>query len=287
MQNSTICNNTPSKATKGPPDSPPIRYKSRYVFPYYVHFAHLLTTTTSLCLIWAYSRVWECSDIAQQEAFAQREMTGHMYADIKNFFEVLFPTSKQDCLDVLGYLQSMGLCIAKCGDDVTVGAWTKLPSRPSFEGELYKSFVHIANAVSKYEGPRQYTTDGYKRILHWLDCHAFAPQPRQVEEDAKRIPDIITRLVRCEETTSSGHYQAMPPTDLTWRQPVILGEFKESNTKSTLLRLLLHARATFKHQPDRRFLFGFIFTAEYLQVWYFDRAGGLGSRRVDVHTVRL
>ena len=221
----------------------------------------------------------------QHEDLAQQEMSGHIYANIPNFLDVLFPVTSAECLDVLRHLQDKGLWEAESSARVDVGKWSNLPKSTSSERDLYQPFVDIANFVSEWAGP--VAIGGDKRILDWLNCHARAPEPI-FENDSKEIPDTIVRLTRCEPIGGNEYRRVESFETLTWRQPVILGEFKAfKKDRSAILQLLRYTRATYIHQPDRRFLYGFTFILKYLQVWYFDRAGGLGSCLIDVHEVRL
>ncbi|KAJ3491172.1 hypothetical protein NLI96_g892 [Meripilus lineatus] len=198
-----------------------------------------------------------------------------------DFLDVLFPVTLAERLEVLRRLQDKGLWEAESSARVDVGKWANLPKSTSSERDLYQPFVDIANFVSECAGP--VVTDGDERILDWLNCHAYAPESL-FENDSKEIPDTIVRLTRCESFGGNGYRRVESFETLTWRQPVILGEFKAfKKNRSAILQLLRYARATYKHQPDRRFLYGFTFILKYLQVWYFDRAGGLGSRLIDVH----
>ena len=221
----------------------------------------------------------------QHEDLAQQEMSGHIYANIPNFLDVLFPVPLAERLDVLRRLQDKGLWEAESSARVDVGKWSNLPKSTSSERDLYQPFVDIANSVSECAGP--VATGGDERILDWLNCHAHAPESL-FENDSKGIPDTIVRLTRCEPIGGNEYRRVESFETLTWRQPVILGEFKAfKKDRSAILQLLRYTRATYIHQPDRRFLYGFTFILKYLQVWYFDRAGGLGSCLIDVHEVRL
>ncbi|KAI0316351.1 hypothetical protein OF83DRAFT_1172958 [Amylostereum chailletii] len=150
--------------------------------------------------------------------------------------------------------------------------WKGLSPNPSTENEIYEPLCTILNAITKVT--QEHDLDALGVI--WRDEHAHSVQSDFLE--ALR-PDIVATFAPDQDNGTTTEDCAW------WRLVHTPMEIKKRfGGKAAMLQLFNYVRQTLKEQPDRRFVFGLLFSRNCLTVWLADRTGVLGSSAFNIHT---
>ncbi|KAH9835348.1 uncharacterized protein C8Q71DRAFT_765355 [Rhodofomes roseus] len=205
-----------------------------------------------------------------------QELDGHVFCEVPDFLETIFPVDEALINSVYGIL-----CRTKhSAYDTKTKRWSHYSfSPPTLEKTLYPQFVKLAgtvsNAVSQamevpaWETRAPTQTNG----LRWYDCHDATPLSRDPYISEVR-PDIVAAL---------GVSAAKQP-QIPWSRILVPVEVKKKETDGpALLQLLKYVRLVFRESADRCFVLGLVVACANVSVYLADRTGVIGSTVFNIH----
>ncbi|TFY78658.1 hypothetical protein EWM64_g5356 [Hericium alpestre] len=200
------------------------------------------------------------------EQAVESEMRCHAYGNTNDLVSSLFGTKhlKDITTRVLDSLIKRGVYVPASGG--IEGHWANLPLNPPVEDVLYEPLTAILNEITKEVGD-----DGLP--IEWQDVHSKAPQSDFM---AELRPDIIATFKDCLKDVDNPR--------VWWRIIHTLIEVKKkAEALPAAMQLLRYLRQTLREQPDRRFIYGMVFSKINLTLWHADRTGALASQLINIH----
>lgn len=137
--------------------------------------------------------------------------------------------------------------------------WKDIPTQPRNDTVIYIPLAIVLNKIIELCDEAEYE-------IYWRD-ECFSP-PEIKSQERRRYLIKETRATR-----------------LRWRAIHSLIEVVKDEDEPAGLQLLRHIHSTLREQPDRRFMYGFVFARRSLALWQADRSGSLAARPFDVHKV--
>ncbi|TFY81200.1 hypothetical protein EWM64_g2812 [Hericium alpestre] len=208
----------------------------------------------------------QSSTTQEVEQAVESEMRYHAYGNTNDLVSSLFGTKhlKDITTRVLDSLIKSGIYVPASGG--IEGHWANLPLNPPVEDVLYEPLTAILNEITKEVGD-----DGLP--IEWQDVHSKAPQSDFM---AELRPDIIATFKDCLKDVDNPR--------VWWRIIHTLIEVKKkAEALPAAMQLLRYLRQTLREQPDRRFIYGMVFSKINLTLWHADRTGALASQLINVH----
>ncbi|KAA1475867.1 hypothetical protein DENSPDRAFT_826579 [Dentipellis sp. KUC8613] len=211
------------------------------------------------------SHVNHRTTVQEADEAVRAEMAHHAFGNTPNMIETFFGGDNVQDIStrIFGRLTDAGLYVRK---PKRASRWTNLPISPSSESVIYEPLVEILNAITE-----ECKADARFKIV-WRDEHSKKPESHY-SVDMK--PDIVATF------KYSGNDGSAP---VWWRSMHALIEVKKmKDPLPAATQLLRYIRQALREQPDRRFMFGLVFSKSDLTLWHIDRSGALASTPFNVH----
>ncbi|KAJ2922033.1 hypothetical protein H1R20_g15067, partial [Candolleomyces eurysporus] len=165
--------------------------------------------------------------------------------------------------------------------------WSTIPESTSDleEGDLYKPFVDISNAILRKFVLTE--SEEGELLREAIDTHdTNIPHHEEVKTTLVSRPDVSIR--------GQGSSFQVPEANREGTAPKVgfsnMSSFEEmkvekSNVSATAqgLQVAVYVRQIFIHQPNRRYVRVLILTETNLRLFHFDRSGGLYTPYINIH----
>ncbi|TFY73418.1 hypothetical protein EWM64_g10594 [Hericium alpestre] len=207
-------------------------------------------------------------NVADLDKAVRQEMQCHAYANTPNLIENHFMSDSRvnEAVDnIFARLIKRG--IYKAGTTRRHGFWRDLPTMPDTEDVLYGPLTKVLNAIT--DACKTTCTGGLKPQFDvvWRDEHSKTPES---QFSVKMRPDVLATFAKTGTTS--------------WRAlQTLIDVKKKGNPTPAVVQLLRYVRHALREQPDRRFMYGMVFSKFNLTLWHVDRTGALASKVINVH----
>ncbi|KAI0310980.1 hypothetical protein OF83DRAFT_1153013 [Amylostereum chailletii] len=158
-------------------------------------------------------------------------------------------------------------------DDGPGSHWRGLPLGPFDDDDIQAPLCDILNKI---------TIHTRERVRDTLDIHWRHQGKRsQGSRSSNAKPDMVATLLPKDLPETK---ENEVDNDVWWRFVHTVAMIKQQDYReSATLSLIYKARQMLISQPDRRFVYGLLFSKRNLTVWVIDRSGVLGSCAFDLH----
>lgn len=213
---------------------------------------HKSTDTSSI------HRNWDKFNHNAELAVAS-EIDGHAYGKTEGLIDIFLGDETQLINEITEHIY--GALVKSKTYDSKQRIWKDIPTQPTNDKVIYIPLAIVLNKIIKLCDETEYE-------IYWRD-ECFSP-PEIKSHERRRYLINETRATR-----------------LRWRAIHSLIEVVKDEDEPAGLQLLRHIHSTLKEQPDRRFMYGFVFARRALTLWQVDRSGSLAARPFDVHRVQF